>query len=242
MKNIAFYFIAAVTMLAFTSCGDDLTPDVRTNTLFGFVEADDEFGNVTDDEGFTVNLVDREGNSIANTVTDVNGRYEFPNVAFGTYEITFDKEGYNTYRIISEVLDIEGPAPKLLGTSNIKAASSTVVDDDFDINENFSSYSFSITLSPEDEVDREFVVFFSTSDDVSKDKYDYAVNSFSVTKNTLAQYFEDGQIIYAVAHGETDFSRTYEDPNTLREVYYTVNDTPSNVVSFTFDAEVEDIF
>ncbi|MGD1842518.1 MAG: carboxypeptidase-like regulatory domain-containing protein [Thermonemataceae bacterium] len=250
MRNIVFYLVALIATSTFTGCGDDLTPDIRTNTLFGFVEARDEFDVLADDEGFTVNLIDRECNAIASTVTDANGRYEFPDVAFGTYEVTFDKEGYNTYRLTSKLLEIEGPAPVLLERASIKATSTTEVSN-MNFREQFSTnYRFDLNLSPNEE-DRFYTLFLSTSDSVSRENYQWSFDgpiSFGVAETTffingsdLAQYFEDGTTVYIVAYGRTGNVDSYQDINTQQAIFYATNNTPSNVISFTYNEEEDDV-
>jgi hypothetical protein len=75
--------------------------------------------------GADVKLFDPSTNSSQNTITNDAGRYVFINVAPGTYDITVTKQGFNTYKVAKQQVQV-GLTLTINATMNLGTTSTTV--------------------------------------------------------------------------------------------------------------------
>jgi 5-hydroxyisourate hydrolase-like protein (transthyretin family) len=236
MKNI-LCVLPLLALVVFQACKtEELTPPVPTNNIVGFVNAQTEFGSPAAKDGFTVKIEGENGQVIATETTNADGRYELQNVPFGVYIITFDKQGYNT---VKRSIRHNTPKPEPTNiTATLMIAPSTTVVSDLRLTRRSDNTGFNIgqTLTPEGTSTRQrySILFFSTTNDVSKDKYVVSQELIgalsSVTDSFLRSNFPVGASVYVAAYGQSITARTYTDLMTQRAVFYNINNTRSNVV------------
>ncbi|MFW5699477.1 MAG: carboxypeptidase-like regulatory domain-containing protein [Bacteroidota bacterium] len=98
LKIAAILFLPAI--LFFTACSeeDEITPNLKGD-IIGYAYCFDEFGNPFED--FSGITVFTEPNREYHAITDKNGRYVIKDVINGTYNLSFEKEGFGTMKLQS---------------------------------------------------------------------------------------------------------------------------------------------
>jgi len=87
-------------------------------------------GQVTDQQnaavaGAEVKLMDTATNSALTTATNDTGRYVFVNVPSGTYNLTFSKPGFSTYKVDNQTVEVGAPTT-VNAALNVGSTSTTV--------------------------------------------------------------------------------------------------------------------
>jgi hypothetical protein len=132
-SNLLFASICALSLLA--SCaGKDGDPGPAgpagpagpslTGSIVGFVNPLDQFGDEQAKSGVTVTV--ENTSPLLTTTTDANGRYEFPNVKSGTYNIAFSKAGFGMVKI-QGYPHVGGDQPSYLYSREIVGIATTTV-------------------------------------------------------------------------------------------------------------------
>lgn len=87
-------------MLLFTGCSDEdeFAPNLKGD-IIGYAYCFDEFGNPFED--FSGIHVLTEPNREYHAITDENGKYVIKDVINGTYNLSFEKEGFGTMKLQS---------------------------------------------------------------------------------------------------------------------------------------------
>ena len=211
-----------------------------TGTLFGFVSPTDEFGSPLSKSGVTVTL---EGVTPATTATtDANGRYEFPGLRTGTYNLSFARTGLATLRRLG-VGHVGGDQPTFLGTNALTTSSTTSVTPVTLTNTNSTTltlnFPFSNVNAPSGSVLRAIVYVSSTANPTSATAVSYTILTTSGTSgmvlltkaglNNLG--FASGTQAYAVVYGTPSSLLSYPDLNTGRPIYVGLGPA-SNTISF----------
>ncbi|MGD1842521.1 MAG: carboxypeptidase-like regulatory domain-containing protein [Thermonemataceae bacterium] len=251
MKKIIYSLLA---ILLLNACSRDAVyPELR-NTVIGEVIVRNEFGTrIPDQTGVTVTLDVTDFSAM----TDENGVFEITDVLRGNYRVRFQKEGYNDYFVDIEVRET-GPTnfnATDQGSDFNFVAPSTLGFDTFDFVENTSSIDFDVEFSEViTETDPGMVVFVSSSEDVSNTSYErsYSYRDFDndgdidnsdgnrLFLSNLRSAFGDEATVYLVAYpaSTSPTSHSYIDTTTGLNIYYPLNNQPSEV--FTLDLTEDD--
>ena len=96
LKNLSAICIAAIFLLPACSEEDEFSPYLEGD-IIGYAYCFDEFGNEPEDfSGITV--VTEPGRKYS-AVTDADGRYVLKGVINGTYNLSYEKEGFGTMKL-----------------------------------------------------------------------------------------------------------------------------------------------
>lgn len=96
LKNLSAICIVALLLLPSCSEEDEFSPYLEGD-IIGYAYCFDEFGNEPEDfSGITV--VTEPGRKYS-AVTDADGRYVLKGVINGTYNLSFEKEGFGTMKL-----------------------------------------------------------------------------------------------------------------------------------------------
>lgn len=112
---------------ALTGCEDETIVGNNQGDIIGFVDLLDEKGvKIQNAASVTVTLDDDHS-----TTTDENGRFEFKDVAAGTYHLTYEKPGFGTmkkYNYIFTAGNVPGVVSKtiMIGLSSVTLTSKVI--------------------------------------------------------------------------------------------------------------------
>ena len=225
------------------SAGDN-TP--RAGRLTGTVQTwDDKLISTNDGAGITVTITNLTG---IETVSDANGKFEFNNLAFDSYDMSFSKSGYGTYRVfgISHRFNPSQSFTVVPTTGFGKISTTTVTS--FSVSGNSINEEpgvrFSYGLNPVPSTSsRAFVRYFlGTSPAVSNTNYTaYSdlINFSNLSNITgftqrelISLGFSSGQTVYVRLYGDSFRSNDYTDPNTGFRIFPNINPVTVPAVSF----------
>lgn len=238
MKIVGYSLVLA---LVFASCSrdDDPTPDPTPTKgiISGEVNLYLEGPQPADDDGMTVSIT---GTNFT-TTTDIDGKYEFTDVPFGSVDLVFEKSGYGTFKRFgidhSAAVTFISPNPSLsqLSTTSITNLSTSVVD---------TVVTVATTMNPSasNGNPRYLTYFFSSSSTVSNNEWS---NVLGVIEAKIAPYnlnlrksaletmgFQSGQTVYVRCYGNSYWTNEYEDPNLGMTVYPNLNQMTVAAASF----------
>ena len=214
--------------------------------IVGYVGLRDERGGGILDTGVTVTLSMTD--PVKSVTTDLHGRFQFDSIHPGTYDITYEKPGYGTYKSFGIVLP-GGNTPVTTGKINLVKLATTIVDSLTVDTTSLDHLTFSAYIHPSlgDSAGNAARFFVSMDDpNVSSSSYvfsdsDYGNVSYNSDKH-LVQYClplsqVNGYVIknlplYAVAYGAPSDNSAYFDISTGNTVWPALNIAKSNVVSF----------
>lgn len=256
MKKYVFEAILCVSVTIISSgCTDEWSFTSRASAaplyvpgkIIGYVGLHDEHGGGILDTGVSVTLSNT--GPVKVITTDIHGRFQFDSIAPGTYDITYEKTGYGTYKTFGMVMP-GGSTPVSAGKINLVKLATTVVDSlavDTSAPDHimFSAY---LHASPSDSAGAGTARFFVSMDDpnVSSSEYifsdsDYGTVSYNSGRR-IVQYClpltqVNGYVIknlplYAVAYGAPADNSAYFDIGTGNTVWPALSLAKSNVVSF----------
>ncbi len=206
----------------------------------------DERGGGILDTGVTVTLSNA---TPAKTVTtDFHGRFEIDSIAPGTYDLTYEKPGYGTYKTFGFVLP-GGNTAVSAGKINLVKLATAVVDSLAVDTSSADHILFSAFLHPSSgDSSGRSVRFFIGMDDpnVSMSGYsftdiDYGSITYNSSSNTVQYCLPVKQVsgyvvknlpLYAVAYGAPDDNPGYFDISSGNTVWPALNSVKSNVVTF----------
>ena len=262
MRYSILYLFCALLLLALAACRPFLTETVspadslRVSTvgsidavlrgdITGFVTLCDEFGTVKPKSDSMI--VSLEGLQTAFPARSRSeGRYVIANAFAGKYNLSYNKPGYGNYKQIG--ITHIGGSPTLVAPVTIWEKAQTAPSG-LTVTVNGLKLTLSGVAVPVQPVgtaverQRRVRLFFGRDDKVSHVNHVTTLSQTTVspggpgafTTNLLADdllAFKPGERVYAIAYGITVDENTYEDPDTKRKVYTSINPTPSNVVSF----------
>ena len=213
--------------------------------IVGFVNSVDESGVQLSKAGVLVTV---DGSTPAITATsDADGRFTLNNVRNGTYNLTFTRVGYSTFRRLG-VGHVGGDQATFLGTATLSQVSSqtvssftngapspTAVNVNLTVNSptpttNFRVAFFASTLPNPTPATGTFVTSFTLGTGGGP------INSYSTTLGINRASFNNvgfasGTTVYLAAFGSTSFFASYVDLATGRVVFPTFNTTSSPVIT-----------
>jgi hypothetical protein len=242
-----FVFFAAIACILF-ACKKDKDNNGPSGRIFGNIQTfDDKLNSISDANGYQVVFEKEGGGSSTTAVADATGRYAVDDLPYGTYNLTFSKSGYGTYKMFG-IVHQESPSlstqipNQSLGKFSTTTVTGLVVASN--IIDGGPGVRFNYDISPAPSTSsRAFVRYFlSTNSSVSPTNYQKVslLLSYSNTSNVTgfskdsltAMGFTAGQTVFARMYGDSFRSNDYTDPVTNKKVFPNVNLTTVPAVSF----------
>lgn len=215
----------------------------------GMIVLYNEDGNrLTDMSGVKVSI----DNSTVSTKTAMDGKWKLDSIPYGTYDISYSKDGYGTGKIMGLYHAATNHATTVIAKSESMAANSTISIDNLTITP-FSGTIQSIGISgvhidpvfsnPSGK-DKYVRLFFSDNASVSSNNYlaevkiktngsSSQMNDYNLTTSFFESMgFKKGQTIYVKGYGDSFLSDQYTNPLTNTVVFPSLSEKASNTVSF----------
>jgi hypothetical protein len=240
MKKIV-ELVIIISIIVIASCkDDDVEPDYGTKAkLSGSVELFDEGNTKLSSDSMIVSILG--SNPLILDTTDINGNFAFKDVKYGTYSISYSKNGYGTFTL-NHVYHQKGDT-EIENISQLGQFSTTKVTL-LTSNVSGSSITISATTNPIGNTSKPRYIrfFFYTSDDVSNihfsaysnvvtaanSPYNYRVNLHKL----IDQGFKSGDIIWVKAYGDALHSNDYIDLISGKHIFPNLNLHSAAAVSF----------
>jgi hypothetical protein len=235
-----FLLVPFVAILFSCNGGDDevTNPPIPTQAdIAGKVKLYDEGDTQIDNSNMTVKL---EGSSKSAT-TDEAGDFVLTQVAFGTYNLVYEKEGYGTFKKFGvEHKDGKTFIPETASLGEVSTTKVTVLEAAVE----GGNVLVSVTTDPAGSLgNKRFVRYFlSTDPGVSDEKYTYYSGVILFENNPVrlvltpdfleGEGFASGQTVYVKAYGDSVFANEYLDPDLNRWVFPNLNMNAADAVSF----------
>ncbi|MCG9900503.1 MAG: carboxypeptidase regulatory-like domain-containing protein [Hydrotalea sp.] len=241
MKRVLFLLMIASSWVA---CKKESQPAVATGSIGGSLQTfDDKLTALSDAAGFTVTLSNPAATNMT-TTTDATGRFSFSGVPYDSYELSFSKTGYGTYRIFGlshDSASTQIPHFSVGRTSTTTVSSLSVSGSTF---QGESGVRFTYTVAPTPTTtNRAFVRYFlGTSNMVSPNNYTAVsdlINFTNLSAETgftqralISMGFTTGQTVWVRMYGDSWRSNDYFDPNLRTRVFPNLNSTSPAAISF----------
>lgn len=241
MKQIVSLFLCCILLI---SCKKDSPPPIPNGDISGTLQTfDDRLTALTDAGGFVVTLSNPAGSNMT-TTTDANGRFTFVGVPYDSYELSFLKSGYGTYRIFGLSHDsatTQIPHFSVGRTSTTTVTILNVAGNTFQ-GEPGVRFTYMIGSVPTT-TSRAFVRYFlGTNNNVSPTNYTAFSELINFTNNSaetgfttralISMGFSSGQTVWVRMLGDSWRSNDYFDPNLRRRVFPNINTTSPAAISF----------
>jgi hypothetical protein len=242
---VAFLMIVLCIVIA---CGKNKDENGPSGRIFGTIQTfDDKLNTINEANGYQVVFEKASGGSAITVFADATGKYSVDDLPFGTYNLTFSKSGYGTYKMFG-VIHQESPGlstqipNQSLGKLSTTTVTGLVVASN--IIEGLPGVRFDYNVSPTPSTSsRAFVRYFlSTNSGVSPanyqavsilQNYSNTSNISGFTKDSLtAMGFSAGQTVFARLYGDSFRSNDYLNPVTNKREFPNVNLTTVAAVSF----------
>ncbi|WP_439505169.1 carboxypeptidase-like regulatory domain-containing protein [Sediminibacterium sp.] len=220
----------------------------RANIQGMIVLYDEEGSRQADMSGVTVSI----DNSSVSTQTGPDGKWKLDSIPYGTYDISYAKEGYGTGKIMGLYHAATNHVSTIISKSESMAVNSSISITDLIITP-FSGTIQAIGISgvhidpifnnPSGK-DKFVRLFFSDNPNVSASNYVAEVkiktngaqaqlNDFNLTTSYFESLgFKKGQIIYVKGHGDSFLSDQYTNPINNTVVFPSLSTQASKTVSF----------
>lgn len=255
----------ALLIVLAMGCGKDsgnhsiAVPDVvlaqqnRAN-IQGMILLYDEDGNrQTDMSGVTVSI----DNSTVSTKTGADGKWTLDSIPYGTYDISYAKQGYGTGKIMGIYHAATNHATTIISNSESMAVNSSIAVSNLVITPfNAAIQAAGVTGVHIDPVfnnpsskDKYVRLFFSDKGNVSATNYLAEVkvrsngaavqqNDFNLTTRFFENLgFKKGQTIYVKGYGDSFLADQYTDPITNTTIFPSLSSQASPTVSFVLAAK-----
>jgi hypothetical protein len=242
--------LLVLTTIAFallSGCSkDEESPAVLTGTLRGSVQVwNDKTVSLTDRSGVTVTIENISGK---NTSTAADGSFQFSDLPYDTYDLTFSKSGYGTRKVFGVKLSGTASGTTVnMATVQFGALSTTTVTSLAIVNATYNGgpgVTFSYSMNPVPSTSSRAYVraFLGTTNVVSGTNYTAysALNSASnnnvnggfTASELYAMGFTAGQTVFIKLYGDSYQSNDYDDPATSKTVFPNLNPTSPAAVQF----------
>jgi len=230
-------FILIISLFGCQKSDDESANEPPTGDILGNVVLRDDLDNNLDDwSGMNVRLKEND-NFFA--VTDKDGDFEIENVPLGTYTLIYEKPGFGTFKYLRRRLQNE----RYIVSSQILGQISTTEIIGLDIEELEKSIKISVTADPpfSEEVERYFVFYLSTDQNVSSENYTVRTEVMSSEENPfvtvwdesyLQSRFNSGSKMYLKAYGFGIPTNSYPSEKLGRSIYPNLNPNSADAVSF----------
>lgn len=245
-------------------CGKDsgnhsiAVPDVvlaqqnRAN-IQGMILLYDEEGNrQTDMSGVTVSI----DNSTVSTQTGADGKWTLDSIPYGTYDISYAKQGYGTGKIMGIYHAATNHATTIISNSESMAVNSSIAISNLVITPfdagiqalGVNGVHIDPLFNNPSGKDKYVRLFLSDNANVSSNNYlaNVKVRTNGTTQkndfNLTTRFFENlgfkkGQTIYVKGYGDSFLADDYTDPITNTTIFPSLSTKPSSTVSFVLSSK-----
>jgi hypothetical protein len=246
-KFLSLPALLITVAILLNACGkDDSTPAALTGTLRGTVQVwNDKATSISDRSGVTVTLDNLSGKT---TTTGADGSFQFTDLPFDSYDLSFSKSGYGTLKLIGAKLSGTTAGTVVnLPTVQFGALSTTTITALTLNNTTYNggpgvSYNYTVSPAPTT-TSRGYVrAFLSTSNAVTNTNYTaFSSLNSALSANVLGGFtaselyamgFATGQTLFIKLYGDSYQSNDYEDPLTGKTIFPNLNQTSAPAISF----------
>ena len=246
-KTIIMKFLAfCLTLVLFAACNkSDYIPvhgggSNGKEKIIGTVYLFDDLANAAPAYDMTVSI---DGTAFT-TSTDSSGKYSFKDVPAGTYNLTYSKTGYGTYRLDTfHLVYNANDTPAVVPVKALSTVSTTTVTDLF-ISVESDTIKIIPTIIPagNDTAARGVRFFYSTDESVTGSNFLSYSKQFRLKTGTEAikvaktdfydSGFSPGATVYVRVYGDAIFSNDYIDLATGKRIFPNLNPTTIAAKSF----------
>ena len=240
-NRIIILGLALMSLLGCTK-NEVITPDPATKAnIIGSVNLYDD--RTTEVENSGMKIIVEGITPELSTTTDANGDFTLQDVPFGTYNLTFDKTGYGTFRYLNLVHSNTGSSTIIPTTFSLGQFSTTHVTL-LEVNISGNDVSILATTDPGGNSNhrRYLRFFYHTESNVSDDNYtkfsEVLISQDNPYEQILSQTdlsnlgFASGATVYIKVYGDSFWSNDYIDPNSFKRIFPNLNVNSANAVSF----------
>ena len=214
-------------------------------TLEGYVSTFDQYGyKVTSDQGGVLVKIDDAANDSA--TTDASGKYTFSNLATGTYNLTYSKANYGTFKAVDFGFVGGGTTLRNASLSQFPTFSLTAVNDTIETIAGTPGVLVRGTATA-DASTRSYAVFVSSSSSVSSNPANFtfantngtirATNTnwgvFISSRELYDAGLNSGTTAYLAVYPIATGTPTYTDLSTGRAIYTAISASPAQVLTVT---------
>ncbi len=257
--------ILAILFVFIAACGKDsgnhsiAVPDLvlaqnnRAN-ISGLIQLYDEDGNnLTDNSGVLISI----DHSTVSTKTAANGKWTLDSIPYGTYDISYSKEGYGTGKIMGIYHAATNHATTLIPKGESMAVNSSIAINNLVIvpfNSSLqqlgvSGFHIDPVFANNSGKDKYVRLFFSDNGNVSPSNYKAEIkirssgaatqlNNYNITTNWFeSQGFKKGQTIYVKAYGDSFLADQYTDPLNNSTIFPSLSNQPSATMTLVLPAK-----
>lgn len=240
MKKIELLLIV-FSLITVWSCKDkeDDIPTGTKGTIYGEVNLYDEGTTSLSNEDMIVSVFGSNPPII--DTTDKDGKFEFNNLDFGTYAISYEKTGYG-FSMLSNISH-QKEATIITYTRSLGQLSSTKISS-ISAKDSLGSIFIQTKTDPIGTQSSPiyYRIFYHTMDAVSFDTYS-ALSPVIETKNNSSFYrlnphalenmgFQTGETVWIKVYGESFYSNDYIEPIKGKHIFPNLNLNSAAAVSF----------
>jgi len=240
--------LSGLLLLSLNACKEDSDPEpLQTGKITGELRLTDELG-VEFSNHINMNVT-AEGQSVG--ISTASGNYEITNLPTGTYNLTYSKSGFGTYKRFN-IQVIAGADETVLNGIDYLGQKSTTQITNLSVNFNTvdSTYGIGCDIFPTPVAGspRAFRLFFGKSGTVGPTDYQYtpsntwlaSTGSGQITGYPRSEFYSNGfsagETVFLIAYGESIRTNSYIDPVNSKKVFPNLNlGAPSNIVSFVLE-------
>lgn len=217
--------------------------------ITGFIYLYDEDGTKLSNNGYVTVSID---NSTVSTTTDASGKFQLDSIPAGTYDITYNRDGFGTGKIMGLYHAATNHATTVITRNESMAMNSTlsinnVVVQAFDPalqQLGVSGFHIVPVFGNSNGKEKWVHLFFSDNNSVSANNYQTEtkikasgatteMNNYNLTTAWFeSQGFQKGQTIFVKAYGDSFLADEYTNPLTNQTIFPSLSTSSSPVVSF----------
>ncbi len=221
----------------------------RANIIGQVLLYDEEGNSMQDNSGVNISI----DNSTISTTTKADGRWQLDSIPFGTYDISYSKEGFGTGKIMGIYHAATNHATTLIGKSESMAVNSSIQITNLIVTPfkpgfeqlGVSGFHIDPVFTNTSGKDKYVRLFFSDNNSVSATTFlaetkvrsngaPMQQNNYNLTTSWFESLgFKKGQTIYVKAYGDSFLADEYTDPLTNTTIFPSLSTKPSSTVSFT---------
>jgi len=237
-----YLFPILIILLSLAGCeSNSLLDPSNSANIIGSVNLYDEGTTLLPKDGMTVSV--DGANSVISSKTNEAGAFTLNNVPFGTYNITFSKTGYGTFKKIGVVHANNGSSTVISPSPSLGQKSTTIINGlNVSTSNNIVTLSIRTVPQPTNTAPRYIRVFYSRSSNVSYINYLKYSGIYSHKSNpanldlTATDFnemgFVSGERIYVRVYGDSFWSNDYE--NTVAGIHEFPNINITTVAAVSF--------
>lgn len=161
---------------------------VKPSPITGYIDLLDQYGNpYLSSAG--INLSVQKGDSLLKTTTDSTGKFGFPALPPGNYDIHVTKTGFDSLKIF--VQHSGGDEAKFIGVTNLIQTLTTKITGQTAVLQGYSDLILTTTFSVDPgtgPVERDFFYYYSHSKNVTSRNFDFGSGSGqTVSSNQIVE-------------------------------------------------------